>query len=90
MPCRDSGPSDYDNLRDRNDQLARMLCSTLNTLSKSQINKLPKEIQQWWILHQKEDKKREEAQQLQVRRAVIKAKALAKLSNEEIAILNLR
>lgn len=72
-PVRDA--SNEKKLRERNDELARMLCSTLNMLEKYYIHAmgdLPKDVIVWWKKHKEEDTKRRSKERLVLKRKIIK------------------
>lgn len=94
MPCydeRDSAGWQYRHeWKPAFDKLTRMLCSTLRTLSDSQIRGLPKEVRDWWADHLVADQEREARENAARLREQKRTEALKKLTPEERKLLNLK
>lgn len=103
MPCRDYYTDDYVNSRsDANekrlkahaDKLARIACKALQALEdmgKEDFLLLKDdEVREWWLAHQEADRRAREAEEAKQRKAEAKARALAKLSDEEKVLLGLK
>lgn len=103
MPCRDYYTDDYVNSRsDANekrlkaqaDKLARIACKALEALEdmgKEDFLLLKDdEVREWWQQHKEADRRAREAEELKQRKKEAKARALAKLSDEEKVLLGLK
>ena len=110
MPCRDyesdtwgyrsSGESvtatEYKNLKNQADRLARIACKAMNAIEEGvPLKKLleDKEIAKWWVEHKKADeankKKEEAAEQKKKEHAALKAAVMKKLTEEELRAFGL-
>ena len=100
MPCYDgSGPSYSDTfemqqMKARNDLLARVACRALTELEDNGIADLlllrDDETREFWIKHKEFDRKRKAAEEKKLRLEEVKKTALAKLSNEEREALGIK
>ena len=103
MPCRDYYSDDYVNSRsDANekrlkaqaDKLARIACKTLQALEdmgkEDFILLKDDEVREWWQQHKEADRRAREAEELKQRRKEAKARAMAKLTDEEKVLLGLK
>ncbi len=96
MPCMsyDDDPG-YNNrqCKTKTDMLARIACNALTALEAvDPWNKvfLDAEVSEWWIAHKEADAKAQAAKAEGLRRAQVKADALAKLTTEERKVLGVR
>ncbi len=103
MPCRDGGPTEADLVRERLDEVTRLLCSTLkliekeDTLLRLEVRDLPG-LATWWEQHKKEDRIREEREErylLQERKRLKKemrdnAQHLANIESKHASLLRQR
>ena len=100
MPCYDgSGPSYSDTfemqqMKARNDLLARVACRALTELEDNGIADMlllrDDETREFWIKHKEFDRKRKAAEEKKLRLEEVKKAALAKLSNEEREALGIK
>ena len=100
MPCYDgSGPSYSDTfemqqMKARNDLLARVACRALTELEDNGIADLlllrDDETREFWIKHNEFDRKRKAAEEKKLRLEELKKTALAKLTNEEREALGIK
>lgn len=103
MPCRDYYTDNYVNSRsDANekrlkaqaDKLARIACKALTALEamgKEDFLLLKDdEVREWWQQHQEADRRAREAEELKQRKKEAKARALAKLTDEDKILLGLK
>lgn len=103
MPCRDGRDGvntvveyrDNPETRRRLDNVTRLLCETLSTLASSRSKSLElllkdnQRLKAWWENHQKEDRQRELVEATKRARALLKKKALSKLTGPERKALGL-
>ena len=103
MPCRDYYSDDYVNSRsDANekrlkaqaDKLARIACKALNALEamgKEDFLLLKdNEVREWWAEHKEADRKARAAEEAKKAKADAKARAMAKLTDEDKILLGLK
>ena len=100
MPCYDgSGPSYSDTfemqqMKARNDLLARVACRALTELEDNGIADMlllrDDETREFWIKHKEFDRKRKAAEEKKLRLEEVKKAALAKLTNEEREALGIK
>ena len=103
MPCRDyysdswtSSRSDASEkrLKAQADKLARIACKALTALQdmgKEDFLLLKDdEVREWWQQHQEADRKARAAEEEKQRRKEAKARAMAKLTDEEKILLGLK
>ena len=76
------------------DKLARIACKAMTELVKSGYADFlllqDDEVREWWEKHQEDDRKAREAKAEMARIAKLKKDALAKLSDEEKAVLGIK
>ena len=103
MPCQsyDSRWDDYDSDRDKirelkkqADMLARIACKALTALEEMEKEDFlllqDDEVREWWQEHKEADRKAREAEELKQRKKEAKARAMAKLTDEEKVLLGLK
>lgn len=103
MPCRDYYSDDYvssrsdaneKRLKAQADKLARIACKALQTLQdigKEDFLLLKDdEVREWWQAHQEADRRAREAEELKQRKKEAKARAMAKLTDEDKILLGLK
>lgn len=102
MPCRSETPeetiymqrNDIKKLREDHDKVTRMLCTLCSVLEERYRtvwnNVVSYELRDWWTAHQEVDKKRRAAEAFAKHQTDVKKRALAKLSDEELAALGLK
>ena len=101
MPCQ-SYDSSWDRgsddrkiraLKAQADKLARIACKALTTLQENELEDLlllkDDEVREWWLKHQEDDRKAQEARNEKERREQMRQEALAKLSLEEREVLGI-
>ena len=97
MPCMsyDDRP-DYSSQdwKEKTDRLARIACKAMTELVK--VGKADflvlqdDEVREWWEAHQEADRKAREAKERKAREAQVRKQALAKLTDEERAVLGIK
>ena len=103
MPCMSyddswrSAPSDERKIKElkaQADKLARIACKALNaleTMGKEDFLLLKDdEVRKWWAEHKEADRQAREAEERKRALKAAKARALAKLSDEEKVLLGLK
>ncbi len=103
MPCRDYYSDDYvssrsdaneKRLKAQADKLARIACKALTALEamgKEDFLLLKDdEVREWWQQHQEADRKAREAERIKQERKEAKARAMAKLTDEDKILLGLK
>ena len=103
MPCQsyDSRWDDYDSDRDKirelkkqADMLARIACKALQELEDNKIEDMillrDDEVRVWWQKHKEDDRRAREALEAKRLKAEAKARAMAKLTDEEKVLLGLK
>jgi hypothetical protein len=103
MPCQsyDDNWRSYDSDRDKvkelknqADKLARIACKALNALEamgKEDFLLLKDdEVRAWWTEHKEADRKAREAERIKQERKEAKARAMAKLTDEDKILLGLK
>ena len=96
MPCRDyEDDRQYDyEVKAQNDRLARIACKAMNELVKSGYADFlllkDDEVREWWDKHQEADRKAKEQAAEKRRINKLKKEALAKLTDEEKAVLGIK
>jgi len=102
MPCmsydtnwaRSSNDRDIKVLKREADKLARIACKALNaleTMEKEDFLLLKdNEVREWWAEHKEADRRAREAEERKQALKAAKARALAKLSDEEKVLLGLK
>lgn len=93
MPCRDGGPTDYEETVEKQrrlDKVTRMLCGLCRRVNKSGRDTLityDAELTAWWADHQAEDRKREAEEAAERAKERARQAVLAKLSPRDRKIL---
>ena len=96
MPCRDyEADREYAyEVKAQNDRLARIACKAMNELVKSGYADFlllkDDEVREWWDKHQEADRKAKEQAAEKRRINKLKKEALAKLTDEEKAVLGIK
>jgi hypothetical protein len=103
MPCRDYYSDSWTNsrsdasekrLKAQADKLARIACKALTALQdmgKEDFLLLKDdEVREWWQQHQEADRKARAAEEEKQRRKEAKARAMAKLTDEDKILLGLK
>lgn len=103
MPCRDYESDSWTSYRDTTqekklkaqaDKMARIACKALQALTdmgKEDFLLLKdNEVREWWQQHQEADRRAREAEELKQRKKEAKARALAKLTDEDKILLGLK
>lgn len=103
MPCMSyddswrSAPSDERKIKElkaQTDKLARIACKALNaleTMEKEDFLLLKdNEVREWWQEHKEADRRAREAEERKQALKAAKARALAKLSDEDKILLGLK
>ena len=103
MPCRDYYSDDYvtsrsdaneKRLKAQADKLARIACKALAALEdmgKEDFLLLQDdEVRVWWAAHKEADRRAQEAERIKQERKEAKARAMAKLTDEEKILLGLK
>lgn len=103
MPCMSyddswrSAPSDERKIKElkaQADKLARIACKALDALEA--MNKedflllKDDEVREWWQQHQEADRRAREAERIKQQRKEAKARAMAKLTDEDKILLGLK
>ena len=102
MPCRDYESDSWSNtsyeeinrLKKQADRLARIACKAMDALEQDGRADLlllkDDEVRAWWTEHKEADRKAREAEERKQALKAAKARALAKLSDEEKVLLGLK
>lgn len=103
MPCMSyddnwrSAPSDERKIKElkaQADKLARIACKALNALEAMEKEDFlllqDNEVREWWAEHKEADRRAREAEERKQAIKAAKARALAKLSDEEKVLLGLK
>lgn len=102
MPCmsydtnwaNSSSDSDIRRLKKETDKLARIACkalAALEAMGKEDFLLLKdNEVREWWAEHKEADRRAREAEERKQALKAAKARALAKLSDEEKVLLGLK
>ncbi len=91
MPCSDGGPIETEVMKPKLDKVTRLLCEAceLGFGNYSFAEDSSNALQEWWTLHQEEDRLRIKEENAKKKMSQIRRKALQKLSQEEINCLGL-
>lgn len=103
MPCRDYESDSWTSYRDSTqekklkaqaDKMARIACKALQALTdmgkEDFILLKDDEVREWWQQHQEADRKAREAERIKQERKEAKARAMAKLTDEDMILLGLK
>ena len=103
MPCRDYESDSWTSYRDSTqekklkaqaDKMARIACKALQALTdmgkEDFILLKDDEVREWWQQHQEADRRAREAERIKQERKEAKARALAKLTDEDKILLGLK
>ena len=103
MPCMSynddwrSEPSDERKIKElkaQADKLARIACKALNALEAMEKEDFlllkDNEVREWWAEHKEADRRAREAEERKQALKAAKARAMAKLSDEEKVLLGLK
>ena len=88
MPCRDYYPTDSETRANKEQALIRsLLCEACNLIDEKQMSKT---LRKWWRAHKAADAKRQAEEKERKRLDRIAAKAMAKLTTEDVEALRFK